>query len=59
MLCYVMRWFASAIKNGVLARCDVFFLVGARSLVCRVVGLVLFVLISIFLLYDVVVMIVF
>ena len=46
LLCYevVCKY---AIENVVLVRCEVFFLVGAKRLVCRVVGLLLFVLVGI------------
>lgn len=47
------------IENGVLARCEVIFLVRGRRLVCWVVGLILFVSVGILHLFYVVVRIVF
>jgi hypothetical protein len=52
LLCFEVVY-KCVIENGVLARCELFCLVRLRRLVCRVVGLILFILVGIVFLHDV------
>ena len=53
LLCFEVLVHKCVIENGVLARCELLFLVRPRRLVCRVVGLVLFISVGIVFLHDV------